>query len=141
MTDEKSPQEKDDFDDRLRRARESGNPGGAGGGDQADTPTQGFGLAFRIGTEMVASLAVSVFIGYLLDRWLDTAPWMMVVFFFLGSAAGILNVYRASQGIGLAPGYENNPLGDKSSLGVAPNKRSLERPSKSDSERDESPKD
>lgn len=63
----------------------------------------GFGMAMRIGTELVAGLVVGVGIGYLLDRWLGTAPWFLVVFFFLGSGAGILNVYRSASSLGTAP--------------------------------------
>jgi len=35
---------------------------------------------------------VGVGIGYLLDTWLDTKPWFLVGFFFVGAAAGVLNV-------------------------------------------------
>ncbi len=63
------------------------------------------GMALRIGVEMVSALAVGVGIGLLLDYWLETAPWFLVVFFFLGAGAGIMNVYRAASGIGMAPGY------------------------------------
>jgi ATP synthase protein I len=62
----------------------------------------GFGVAFRIGVELVAALIVGVGVGWLLDRWLGSTPWFLIVFFFLGAAAGILNVYRAASGIGLA---------------------------------------
>jgi ATP synthase protein I len=44
----------------------------------------------------------------LLDYWLETSPLMLVVFFFLGSAAGFLNVYRAVSGYGHAAGYSLN---------------------------------
>ena len=72
----------------------------------------GLALAFRTGIELVSALAVGVGIGFLLDKWLDTTPWFLVVFFFLGAAAGILNVYRAASGIGLAPGDKAPPEGD-----------------------------
>lgn len=54
----------------------------------------GMGLGFRIATELVAAFAVGGGIGYLLDRWLGTAPWLMVMFLLLGAVAGTLNVYR-----------------------------------------------
>jgi ATP synthase protein I len=44
--------------------------------------------------EVVAALGVGVAIGLLLDRWLGTWPWLFLLFFVAGSAAGILNVYR-----------------------------------------------
>lgn len=88
-----------DLDKRLREAR-TRKP--RGNGKPAST---GVGLAFRIGTELVAGLVVGVGIGWLLDYWLGTKPWLMVLFFFLGSGAGILNVYRAVSGYGLAVGY------------------------------------
>ena len=72
----------------------------------------GLGLAFRTGIELVSALAVGVGIGFLLDKWLDTTPWFLVVFFFLGAAAGILNVYRAASDIGRAPTYKAPPEGD-----------------------------
>ena len=32
--------------------------------------------------------------GLMLDNWLGTKPWLMFIGFFLGLAAGVLNVYR-----------------------------------------------
>ncbi|MYK15414.1 MAG: AtpZ/AtpI family protein, partial [Rhodospirillaceae bacterium] len=66
---------------------------------------KGIGLALRIRTELVAGLAVGVAIGLGLDWWLGTKPWLMIVFFFLGAAAGIVNVYRTMSGLGHAVGY------------------------------------
>jgi len=131
MSDDKSPNELDDFDARLRRAREGQSPAGPENGEFANTPSQGFGLAFRIGTELVAALAVGLLIGYWLDVWLETAPWMMVVFFFLGSAAGIMNVYRAAQGIGLGVGIGPGGKivsgdGDKTETTGKPDKKDIQ---------------
>jgi ATP synthase protein I len=44
-------------------------------------------------------------IGLGLVWWLGTGPWFLVLFFLLGSAAAILNVYRTAVGYGLAAGY------------------------------------
>ena len=55
------------------------------------------GNAFKLGTELVASVAVGTIIGFILDSWFDTKPWLIITFFFLGAAAGILNVIRAAK--------------------------------------------
>ena len=55
------------------------------------------GFAFKLGTELVAAVAVGTIIGFILDSWFGTKPWLMIIFFFLGSAAGMLNVIRAAK--------------------------------------------
>ena len=55
------------------------------------------GNAFKLGTELVAAVAVGTIIGFILDSWFDTKPWLIIIFFFLGAAAGILNVIRAAK--------------------------------------------
>jgi ATP synthase protein I len=42
----------------------------------------------------VAAVAVGGLIGYFLDHWLHTGPWLMVVFGGLGFAGGILEISR-----------------------------------------------
>tara|TARA_Y100000768_G_scaffold348059_1_gene296760 strand:- start:123 stop:410 length:288 start_codon:yes stop_codon:yes gene_type:complete len=54
------------------------------------------GNAFKLGTELVAAVLVGTIIGFILDTWFDTKPWLIIIFFFLGSAAGMLNVIRAA---------------------------------------------
>ena len=57
------------------------------------------GQALKLGVELVAGVAVGGFIGWALDRWLGTAPLMMVVFLGLGAAAGIMSVVRTAKHI------------------------------------------
>ena len=52
------------------------------------------GNAFKLGTELVAAVGVGTIIGFILDSWFGTKPWLIVIFFFLGAAAGMLNVIR-----------------------------------------------
>jgi ATP synthase protein I len=66
---------------------------------------QGLGLGVRIGIELVAAVVVATGLGWAIDRWFGTRPWGMIVLFFLGVAAGMLNVYRAVTGVGGAVGY------------------------------------
>ena len=54
------------------------------------------GSAFKLGTELVASVVVGTIIGFILDSWFDTKPWLIIIFFFLGAAAGLLNVIRVA---------------------------------------------
>ena len=54
------------------------------------------GSAFKLGTELVAAVTVGTIIGFILDSWFDTKPWLIIIFFFLGAAAGMLNVIRAA---------------------------------------------
>ena len=63
-----------------------------------DTNKRGviMGSAFKLGTELVAATLVGTIIGFILDNWFDTKPWLMIIFFFLGAAAGMLNVIRAA---------------------------------------------
>src|SRR3546814_4751580 len=56
--------------------------------------------AFRSGVELVAALIVGVGIGWLLDSWLGTGPWLFILFFMLGAAAGMLNVWRTVEKFG-----------------------------------------
>ena len=54
------------------------------------------GNAFKLGTELVAAVGVGTIIGFILDSWFGTKPWLIIIFFFLGAAAGILNVIRTA---------------------------------------------
>ena len=54
------------------------------------------GSAFKLGTELVAAVVVGTIIGFILDTLFDTKPWLIIIFFFLGAAAGMLNVIRAA---------------------------------------------
>ena len=54
------------------------------------------GSAFKLGTELVSAVLVGTIIGFILDTWFGTKPWLIIVFFFLGSAAGILNVIKTA---------------------------------------------
>ena len=59
----------------------------------------------RVATELVAGVVVGTFLGWMLDRWLETSPLFLLVMFFLGAIAGMLNVWRVFTGRGLAAGY------------------------------------
>lgn len=93
--DDHTPADKtqESFEARLRAARRGGKPKDK----RLLNETTAFGVAFRMVAELVSGLVVGGGIGWLLDRWLGTSPWLLVVFFALGAAAGIMNVFRAAR--------------------------------------------
>jgi len=85
------------FEDRLRAARRRHGLDQEPAEQQDSTGAKGLsplGIGLRVGVELVSALLVGVGIGWLLDRWLHTAPVLLVVFALMGWAAGVLNVWR-----------------------------------------------
>ena len=64
------------------------------------------GKALKISTELVAAVVVGTTLGFILDNWFDTRPWLTITFFFMGVAAGILNVIRSAKS--MQKHYKNN---------------------------------
>jgi len=96
MDEKDSDQALNDLETRLKQARHTQESKKPKGGTRLHGEASGFGQAMRIGAELISALVVGTGIGWFLDRWLDTKPWFMITFIFLGGAAGILNVYRVA---------------------------------------------
>ena len=80
-----------DFETRLGRAR-----GRKGDAREAQARGSAMGTAFRISSELVVGLLVGGLIGWQLDKWFESSPVFLLVFFILGAAAGIWNVIRTA---------------------------------------------
>ena len=61
----------------------------------------------RVATELLAGLLIGAGIGWTIDKWMNSSPWFLIIFFLLGGAAGILNLWRIVTGKGLKIGYFN----------------------------------
>jgi len=65
--------------------------------DSKQSSSSSIGVAFKLSTEMVAAVVVGTIIGFILDNWFGTKPWLILIFFFVGVVAGILNVIRSAK--------------------------------------------
>ena len=85
------------FEKRLRTAQARYEKRVKGPGTGGRLNSRGIGVGFRIAVEMIAALAVGIGIGIGLDKWWGTTPWMMILFFILGSGAAFMNVIRVAK--------------------------------------------
>ena len=85
---------KDSFKTRLEIAKNKINKNK---NNQKNQKTSNFGEAFKLSTELVAAVAVGTIIGFILDNWFGTKPWLILIFFFVGVFAGISNVIRSAK--------------------------------------------
>ena len=62
-----------------------------------EEPPSSIGAAFKLSTELVAAVAIGTIIGFILDKTFGSTPWLIIIFFFLGVTAGIINVFRSAK--------------------------------------------
>ena len=82
---------KEQLKDRLKNARKKLKV------EKENPQTSNIGQAFKLSTELVAAVLVGTIIGFILDNWFDTKPWLIIIFFFVGVVAGILNVIKSAK--------------------------------------------
>ena len=85
---------KDNFKTRLEIAKNKASRKNNGSKNQQ---ISSFGAAFKLSTELVAAVAVGTIIGFILDDWFGTKPWLILMFFFVGVIAGIMNVIKSAK--------------------------------------------
>ena len=62
-------------------------------------PPSSIGSAFKLSTELVSAVVVGTIIGFILDKTFGTKPWLILIFFFVGVVAGIMNVIRSAKNL------------------------------------------
>lgn len=95
------------FDERLKAALKENRMVQDTSTDD-DNVAMGYGRVMQLGIELFSAVAVGTGIGYFLDKWLETAPMFLIVFFFLGVAAGFINLYRFVKNLGYDIGYKSD---------------------------------
>jgi len=76
---------------------------------RATVDTSAFARGFRLSTEFVAGVLAGAGLGWLVDHWLRTSPWGLIVFTMFGFAAGVLSLIRAA---GSGPGNQPSSRAD-----------------------------
>ena len=95
-------------DGRIATATESSNPAAT---------ASAMSMGMRAAGEFAGAIIVGVLIGWRLDVWFGTRPILLIVFFLLGSAAGILGVIRVT-----SPKSPQRDRNSRLSDGQAPDK-------------------
>lgn len=80
------------LDEKLKQARTSDE----GVVKSDDVTRKGYSQALKISSEFISAIVVGGLLGYLLDFFLPTKPWGLIVFVLLGFCAGVLNVLRTT---------------------------------------------
>lgn len=80
---------------------------------KAEANAENMSVGMRAGTELVGAIGGSALIGYGLDRFFDTAPWIMIVMLVLGVGAGFMNVWKTTQNMGTSVGFKKPSDGSK----------------------------
>jgi len=60
---------------------------------------ESLGLASMMGIHLVSGVIVGMAMGYYLDKFFDTKPWLTLIFLIFGIIAGYKNMFREMQRI------------------------------------------
>lgn len=85
---------KDPFKTRLEIAKKKASKRDLSNKSNKPSP---IGTAFKLSTELVSAVAVGTIIGFILDNTFGTKPWLILIFFFVGVVAGIINVIKSAK--------------------------------------------
>lgn len=96
----------EELSQKIKEAQARQDPGSRPAGSRSNQSSAG--KAFRAATDLVAAVAVGLFLGYWVDRWLGSKPFGMMIMLFLGFAAGLLSIYKTQMGQELRVGYKKD---------------------------------
>jgi F0F1-type ATP synthase assembly protein I len=62
-------------------------------GEDLKKTIRALGFLSTVGISMVLAICLGALIGYYLDKWLNTSPWLLLVFLGFGTVAAFRNLY------------------------------------------------
>ncbi len=95
--DENNKETKEDFEARLKAAREEFEQMETQTGRKASGPTEGAMRSGKAGSELLANVFAGAFLGWLIDKFFLTAPWGMITMMVLGFISGVMRANAAMQ--------------------------------------------
>lgn len=95
----------DDLEEKLDAAEKARKSSTKNRVEKAlDEKQDGSRQGAQAGIEFVAAIMISTGIGIGLDKWLETSPLFLLVFFFLGLGTGFYNIYKIMGNMGTGVG-------------------------------------
>ena len=61
------------------------------------------GALSAVGFAFVLAVVMGAALGYALDRWLGTSPWLFLLGFFVGVVAGVRSVFKTVSAVSRRP--------------------------------------
>jgi ATP synthase protein I len=92
-----TPPSKEEFKARLEKAQKQQEESSWENADLKVERSGAHGRAWRLSVEIVAAMALCGWFGWLLDRWLDTKPWLLLAFLILGAGVGLYNTIKVAK--------------------------------------------
>ena len=96
MTDPDRPSPTNDLHRRLKAAQDRNSGASTKRSPGASYVGSGMGVGVKVGVDLVVGVGVGASIGWGLDFWLGTNPFLLALFIILGFVAGLLNVVRTA---------------------------------------------
>ena len=53
-----------------------------------------YSIAINITIELITGMGLGVFLGLMIDNYLQTKPLMLIIFFIIGTLVGFYNMYK-----------------------------------------------
>ena len=92
MTDAPDPKRLRELEEKIRAAKGAETPE-----KKVEDHHSQANLAWQMVVELVAGLLIGFGIGYALDSYFETLPWMILIFTLLGFAAGVRVMLRTAE--------------------------------------------